>query len=383
MIAAPQVHRRLVLRQVRVDRVAAGEHPAVQHEHVTDFQRPHRGFVERRRQRDLAAGPRYPGLGGHVHHGARGIAVQPLPDGAARRVDDNAQAPERPAVVGHRHEEARREPVDRPDLAPDERHVAAKAHRPDAELVHRAHDRGFELGKLRIRVHIVERAEQLLLGERVAAGPVAADAHADGARRAALALRRPDGVQDALAHALERAVGAPEVRQLHRHGVLRVAVLTAAALEEQPHLDLVPRPTARSEAPACRVPMLLPVFLPVMESTEFGRSLPRLVASAIASRMRSAIHIWSAPRGTWISKVGIPVSWQMAPSPSAAWSMLSAIMDMACPACVSVGSASSATFMAARTSGGRSVDVLTMSSSMLAENSGNMRRSITPFRFGF
>ena len=35
--------------------------------------------------------------------------------------------------------------------------------------------------------------------------------------------------------------------------------------------------------------------------------------------------------------------------------------------------------MAARTSGGRSVDVLTMSSSMLAKNSGNMAGSIARF----
>ena len=65
-------------------------------------------------------------------------------------------------------------------------------------------------------------------------------------------------------------------------------------------------------------PRLLPEFLPVMESTEFGRSFPRLVASATARRISSAIQSWSAPRGTRISKVGIPVSWQIAPSPSAA-----------------------------------------------------------------
>jgi hypothetical protein len=35
--------------------------------------------------------------------------------------------------------------------------------------------------------------------------------------------------------------------------------------------------------------------------------------------------------------------------------------------------------MAARTSGGRSVDVLMTSSSMLAKKSGNMARSITRF----
>jgi len=42
------------------------------------------------------------------------------------------------------------------------------------------------------------------------------------------------------------------------------------------------------------------------------------------------------------------------------------MMDSACPDRVSGGSRFEAAFMAARTSGGRSVDVLTMSSSMLA-----------------
>ncbi len=65
-------------------------------------------------------------------------------------------------------------------------------------------------------------------------------------------------------------------------------------------------------------PRLLPEFFPVTESTEFGRSFPRRVASAMASRICCVIQIWFAPAGTLTSKVGSPVSWQMAPSPSAA-----------------------------------------------------------------
>ena len=38
-------------------------------------------------------------------------------------------------------------------------------------------------------------------------------------------------------------------------------------------------------------PRLSPEFFPVIESTEFGLSLPRSVASAIASRMRARIQI--------------------------------------------------------------------------------------------
>ena len=68
--------------------------------------------------------------------------------------------------------------------------------------------------KIGMRVDVVEGAEQLLLGEHVAVGAVAADADADGARSAALSLRLPDGVQNALAHAFEVAVGLAHVLQI-------------------------------------------------------------------------------------------------------------------------------------------------------------------------
>ena len=55
-------------------------------------------------------------------------------------------------------------------------------------------------------------------------------------------------------------------------------------------------------------PRLSPVFLPVIESTELGRSFPRRVASATASRIVFFIQIWLAPTGTFTSKVGMPVS---------------------------------------------------------------------------
>ena len=43
---------------------------------------------------------------------------------------------ERPAVVGDRDEEARGQPVQRADLAADERHLPAEPHRSDLEVVH-------------------------------------------------------------------------------------------------------------------------------------------------------------------------------------------------------------------------------------------------------
>ena len=172
----------------------------------------------------------------------RRIAIEPARDRAGRRIEHHAEAAERPAVVRDRDEEARRQPVERADLAADERHLAAEAHRADLEVVHRRHDRRFELRQPRIRIDIVERAEQLLLGVRVAGRAIAADADADGARAAALALRVPHRVQDALPHAVERAIGAAEVRQLDRQRVLRVGVLAAAALQNQLDLDVVALP---------------------------------------------------------------------------------------------------------------------------------------------
>src|ERR1700722_3906608 len=45
------------------------------------------------------------------------------------------------------------------------------------------------------------------------------------------------------------------------------------------------------------VPRLLPLFLPVIESTELGRSLPSRVASATASLMALRSLIWLTPTG--------------------------------------------------------------------------------------
>ncbi len=170
--------------------------------------------------------------------GCDGSRYRPALDRAGRRVEHDAKTTEGPAVVGDGDEEARGQPVQRAHLAPDQRHLAAEPHRPNLECVHRRHDRGFELGQPRIRIHIVERSKQLFLRVRVAGRAVAADADADRAGTAALPLRLPDGVEDALPDAVERAIGSPEMWKLDRHRVLGVGVLAAAALEDQLDLDV-------------------------------------------------------------------------------------------------------------------------------------------------
>jgi len=84
-----------------------------------------------------------------------------------------------------------------PILQADQRDLAAEAHRADVEVVDRRHDRGFDLREPRIRIHVVQRSEQLFFCVRVARRAIAADADADRARGAALALRLPDRMQNA------------------------------------------------------------------------------------------------------------------------------------------------------------------------------------------
>src|SRR6476660_6712363 len=70
-----------------------------------------------------------------------------------------------------------------------------------------------------------------------------------------------------------------------------------------------------------------------------------------------------------MTKVGMPVSWQMGPASSFAMSIFDRMMLSACADCVAGVSDSEAIDMAARTSAGRLVDVCVISSSkLLARN---------------
>ena len=66
----------------------------------------------------------------------------------------------------------------------------------------------------------------------------------------------------------------------------------------------------------------------------------------------------------------------MAPSLSAAMSMFSAMTAMAWAALVPGASMPVACFIAARTSGGRSVDVRVMRSTMLSKKAGNIMSKV-------
>jgi hypothetical protein len=161
-------------------------------------------------------------------------------------------------------------------------------------------------------IGVVERPEQLLLRVQVAGRAIAADADADRAGPAPLALRLPHRVQDALAHALEGAIGAPEMIELGRQRVLRVRVLAAAALEDQPHLDVRFLPLFEMHDRRAG-PRLSPEFSPGNRVDRIRPQLAARVASATASRICFFNQIWLAPTGTLTSKVGMPVSWQIGP----------------------------------------------------------------------
>ncbi len=89
---------------------------------------------------------------------------------------------------------------------------------------------------------------------------VAADADAHRARAAALALRLPYRVQDALLHAVEIAIGPAEVRELDRNRVLRVGVFAPAALENELDLDVVSLPLLEMDDRRARAKIVAGVF---------------------------------------------------------------------------------------------------------------------------
>src|SRR5258706_14840387 len=73
----------------------------------------------------------------------------------------------------------------------------------------------------------------------------------------------------------------------------------------------------------------------------------------------------------------MPVSWQIAPSLSDARSMFCAMIVSACDDRVPSGSPTSAVFMAARTSGGSSVEVFTISCRTLSKKLGSITTQYT------
>ena len=224
-------------------------HPARDEHHVANLQRSDDGFVERRRERHFACrfARSLPDRSSESI-GLTGIAIEPLANRAVPRVRgahraggyaQQSYATETKKLAGSR--------LSTPTLQPIRLTLPPNPIVPiPSELTVPMID-GFELGQPRVRIHVVERPEELLFGVQVAGRPIAADADTDGAGAASLALRLPDRVKDALAHAFERAIGAAEMREFGGQRVLDVHVLAAAAFEHAASLRSRHAPTDRNE----------------------------------------------------------------------------------------------------------------------------------------
>src|SRR5262249_3394542 len=133
----------------------------------------------------------------------------------------------------------RRKAILRADLAPQQRHAPAESHRADSQFVGVLGDIFLQLRQLGDRIDVVRFAEELSLGGVITARPIAADANAQVARGAALSLRLIDGVHQALADAVEVAIGASQPGELLRQRILDVLVFASPPFEQQLDFDLV------------------------------------------------------------------------------------------------------------------------------------------------
>ena len=172
------------------------------------------------------------------------------------------------------------------------------------------------------------------------------------------------------------AIGAAEMRQLGRQRVLRVHVLAAAALQNQLHLDLVAFSHCSKWMIGVPGPRLLPEFSPVIESTEFGRSLPR--RGRFGDRLADLLlhhDLIGADRRLDLEGRHAGV---LADRAFAVGGQVDVLRDdrQRLRRLRAGGSSAIATFIAARTSGGRSVDVRTMSESTLSKKAGRHPISI-------
>jgi hypothetical protein len=134
-----------------------------------------------------------------------GCSIQPLPNFPIC-IQRHALTPIHPAHVADAHEIGRGQAVRRANLHAQQRRLAAETHRADAEFICCLQNVLLQPVEFGIRIAVVEFAEELRLAQLVAGCTVAADAHTEDARSAALALRLQHGVENRPAAAVEVAV---------------------------------------------------------------------------------------------------------------------------------------------------------------------------------
>ena len=175
-----------------------------------------------------------------VGQGLVGGLVEPAGDAVCLRVEQNAAPTVRPAGVADRNKERGGEPVSGRHLDPENRRVAAEAHRPDAKTVCDSGALLLQSGKRFVWVCIADNAQKLLFRDFQSGCPVASDTDTDIAGRAAFALRLPDSMKYRQLDALYIApCFFAEFGHIHGQAVLRTDILAAATLQHQTDIDSV------------------------------------------------------------------------------------------------------------------------------------------------
>lgn len=155
--------------------------------------------------------------------------------GKAGGRDTKAAASGGPAHVGEGDEVGGGEAWQGGGFDTEEGSVAAKTHGADAEAVGVGEEVAFEVGEAGVGGGVGEGTEELAFGVEVAVGAVAANAEAEDAGGATLALNFAEGVEDAGADAGKVAAG---VEGLVREGVLAGGVFGAAAFLKEPNFGV-------------------------------------------------------------------------------------------------------------------------------------------------
>ena len=173
-------------------------------------------------------------------------------------------------------------------------------------------------------------------------------------------------------HAVERAIGAAEMRQLDRQRVLRVRVLAAAALQDQLDLDVVALPLIEVDDRRARAEVVAGVLAgdridrvrpQLAAPRRFGDRLADLLAHPDLIRADRHVHLEGRHAGV------------LADRAFAVDGQIDVLRDdrqrLRRRACRPARRRSDV-FIAARTSGGRSVEVRTMSWRTLSKKEGSI-----------
>src|ERR1035437_7838255 len=132
------------------------------------------------------------------------LSVKPFLD-LAVRVERHALAAIRPAHVADADKIGCGQAIEHADFGAQQGGLAAKTHWSNTELIRRLDDVALQLVALGVWVAIIESAQELLLRILIAGGSVAADADAENAWPAALALGLQHRIENRLAAAIEVA----------------------------------------------------------------------------------------------------------------------------------------------------------------------------------